>query len=209
MLHSLPPRPAFSRLYYLLQLTAKVLASWCSPRNFLQISFFFEITKSKLTKKVYMDKVKINCFPQNRYMRNHLAESVARVTEPPNGWGWKAHIQLSVLQALFHQAGCPPPRTGAWGGSSPGAGLGFSLSWISPACVGPSEWQQSLWCMNHPSQFCTLSECALSLWSLMEMLNSIRASIDPWGTLLVTAYSQSRCHFTSTLAGRQSWGSQK
>lgn len=56
----------------------------------------FEITKSKLTKKVYMDKLKINCFPQNRYMRNHLIESVARVTEPPNGWGWKAHVQLSV-----------------------------------------------------------------------------------------------------------------
>lgn len=107
MLHNLPPRPAFSRLYYLLQLTAKVLASWCSPCNFLQISFFFEITKSKLTKKVYMDKVKINCFPQNRYMRNHLAESVARVTEPPNGWAGRLTFSSVSSRPFSTKLGVP------------------------------------------------------------------------------------------------------
>lgn len=88
--------------------------------------------------------------------------------------------------------GLLPPRFRTW-----------HFSWLNfSSLCGPSEWQQSPWCMSHSSQFCTLSERALSLWSLTEMLNSSRASIDPWGTPLVTAYNQSWCHFTSTLAGR-------
>ena len=82
-------------------------------------------------------------------------------------------FNLMSTQVLLCQAGQPLACTGAWGCSSPGAGLCISPCWTSwdscqpssPACWGPSGWQHNPLvyrpsfpglCHQQPCRGCTL-----------------------------------------------------
>ena len=131
-----------------------------------------------------------------------------------------AHIPLGVHQepcslfckAAFQSVNPQPVWVGAWGSSSPGAGLGITLCSALEIPVDPLQQplkiplngSAAIWFINHASSAnLPRIHSVPSSWSLMKMSKSTGPSINPWSPELVMRLQLDFVPMTPTLQAQQ------